>query len=743
MIRALRFLSVLLVLASSLAQATTFEQVNTTSPQNLANKSLIAPAISNPVLSGTSSGTYTLGGTVTISSPTITTPTISSPVLSGSSSGTYTLAGTVTVTSPTITGPTITGTVAGGASYTSPSLTGTVGGSASYTTPTLASPILTTPKQLHADVVSVDNYGSFAAAISAIGSSVKTLWVPSAQTIGQSLTCPSNVTLFVNGSGALNPSSTYTLTVNCPIVAAPGSQIFGGAGTVSFGNAVNPIVHAGWFGTTMTNLQAAMDSLASGQTLLIPGAYTGTGLSLTNKSNVRITGNGSLTLSAAGSTAMAINLVGTLSNIEIDSLRIIGEGNAAYSQVGVGSNSGQTISDVSIHDLKVSAINVCISTNAYPTGTYVRAKVFNNYCSAPLGTSSGQGYGIHTSGATNSTYRNNHVDADQRHCVYHASGTNANNRIINNLCTNHRSAVASASVLAAIVVARSSGVLVEGNVVRDFYDGAVEISQEESTSLNASDIQLTNNQFFGRKNNVYTVSIGQQAIPTSYRTSNVLVQGNQFLKDWSVGGGNEDIIVNNGSEITIQGNVHRHTAVGGTDRFTGMCNVSYASSVTDCTYTYVLNNSFLADGSVLTDTRAVNYDSPSPTNTSNHWMINNRLKNIAIPAYFVAARTNPNLLWNGEMPARDGVYTAAATTPSVAGIDFLSITNSGATSITNLTNGESKQLVTLFFNDANTTITNNATIKLAGAVNFVSTANDTLTLRNLSGVWYEVSRSVN
>jgi len=51
------------------------------------------PAITAPVLSGTTTGTYTLGGT----------PTISAPVLSGTATGTYTLGGTPTITNPTLT----------------------------------------------------------------------------------------------------------------------------------------------------------------------------------------------------------------------------------------------------------------------------------------------------------------------------------------------------------------------------------------------------------------------------------------------------------------------------------------------------------------------------------------------------------------------------------------------------------------------------------------------------------------
>jgi len=76
-------------------------------------------AIDSPVLSNTATGTYTLGGT-----PTISSPTISSPVLSGTATGTYTLGGTPTISSPALSG-TATGTytLAGTPTITNPTLT--------------------------------------------------------------------------------------------------------------------------------------------------------------------------------------------------------------------------------------------------------------------------------------------------------------------------------------------------------------------------------------------------------------------------------------------------------------------------------------------------------------------------------------------------------------------------------------------------------------------------------------------
>ena len=66
--------------------------------ETLTLKTIIAP-----VLSGTVTGTYTLGGA----------PTIIAPVLSGTVSGTYTLGGAPTIAAPTIAAPVLSGTVSG------------------------------------------------------------------------------------------------------------------------------------------------------------------------------------------------------------------------------------------------------------------------------------------------------------------------------------------------------------------------------------------------------------------------------------------------------------------------------------------------------------------------------------------------------------------------------------------------------------------------------------------------------
>lgn len=108
-----RLVILLLVLTVPL-WAQTSEQVNTTGTQTLTNKTY-----SNPIFSGSATGTYTLAGTPTLSGPTISNPTVSgtiggsaawpSPGAIGAgtaSSGrftTVTTTGAITLVTPTIT----------------------------------------------------------------------------------------------------------------------------------------------------------------------------------------------------------------------------------------------------------------------------------------------------------------------------------------------------------------------------------------------------------------------------------------------------------------------------------------------------------------------------------------------------------------------------------------------------------------------------------------------------------------
>lgn len=101
-------------------------------------------------------------------------------------------------------------------------------------------------------------------------------------------------------------------------------------------------------------------------------------------------------------------------------------------------------------------------------------------------------------------------------------------------------------------------------------------------------------------------------------------------------------------------------------------------------------------------------------------------------------------------------FTNGDATPDVGGDCFFTVTNTGATTITSfdggITDGSSngrRQVITLLFFDANTTINNSGNIKLAGGT-FTSSINATIsfvfvkkTVATTGNFWFELHRSAN
>lgn len=587
-------------------------------------------------------------------------------------------------------------------------------------------------------------YGTLNEAITALGTSPVPLLVSCVLRSTLNDTVPSTTIIRVSNAGQICPDVGTTLTINA-LLDAPGRPVFcDGAGTIVLSSTTNPIVRSSWFQTTTAGFQAALNSLGSGQTLLCDRSVTGTGWTITNKSHLTIIGKCTLTLSSASSGAFIFQLVGTIDDLEIAGLSLVGENNSGYSQTGIGNASGQTISNVRTHDLSLTELNVGISYNAALGGSFTGGAIYRNTITSIIGTSAGQGYGIHLANATGISVEQNTITSAQRHAIYQAGGTNTGVRIISNHILNHRSSVATGGIVCAAVIARSTGVVFANNTIIGAYDCQLNIEHDSSTAQPSDDITITGNQFLDRKNSAYGVMIGEQLVPTTVRTTNILFEGNLFRADNANTSSNPDVFINNGSQITYRNNQHYRTNVTATAKFVGLGHDTYISATADCTNNIISHNQFFASGSSLTDVRGVEITGDITTGTSVHTILDNLGPQLTLPVYMVATRTNPYLIYN-EIPAgrRLGYYTAADTTPTVYHADLLPIANAGAVSITTFDEGIEAQRVALWFSDSNTTLVNGATLKLAGAVNFTSSSNDILTIEKHGAVWYEVGRSVN
>lgn len=472
---------------------------------------------------------------------------------------------------------------------------------------------------------------------------------------------------------------TLRLTKGSPLTYAEGDANFSGLADLSlttftqFGTGavartaqakLQDVINAADFST----LQQAVTAVSAGQTLNVDDDYIiGASLSVSNKTNIKITGKGSITLSAASSTARIFDLVGTINGLEISDLTLIGENNAAYTQVAIGNASGQTISNTWFCRNKISNINIGISFNAESGGSYTRGHALDNDLTNLVGTSGGQGYGIHLAKATMCEVRGNTIDNASRHAVYQAVGTDCQNIIAFNKIKNHRSSVFNASIRAALEIVRSSGVLVAFNTLDSCYDGGLQVGHDTSESANCSNIDIIGNEFTNRKNAISDMYVGENSVPTSYTTQSVRIRNNTFNSGIeATDPGGTEITVYNGKYIEVKGNTMRKTGVAATARFIIWGADTAISAVDDFNECSAIGNKFIAEGSVLTSTIAITVPTDVATGTSVHRLENDEHTNIAIPVSNATTPTNPNLMVITEQCPRvlngTGASVGAGTT---------------------------------------------------------------------------------
>jgi hypothetical protein len=114
---------------------------------------------------------------------------------------------------------------------------------------------------------------------------------------------------------------------------------------------------------------------------------------------------------------------------------------------------------------------------------------------------------------------------------------------------------------------------------------------------------------------------------------------------------------------------------------------------------------------------------------------------------YATAKSNPHNVTVIDNSNITGTLDNTGTPAVYLSTPAKSFVTSGTTAITNFTAGSQGQVITIIARHS-VTITNGASILLAGGVNFAMTAEDTLTLILRPDIvagakWVEVSRSVN
>ena len=505
----------------------------------------------------------------------------------------------------------------------------------------------------------------------------------------------------------------------------------------------------------VTAIQAAFTALSTGQTVYFPEVYNvNATLTLASKVGVKLIGPGGMTFSSAAVTDHLIDITGTSSNIVIDGLTLTGEAitGATGVQVAISINNVGTnvVSNLKVINCTISAVNVGVGL--YGTlSTIKEVLVHGNHISNITGVVAGQGYGVICSGAKQVIVSDNLLDGCCRHSLYQGNGTDVGVTFSNNTILNHRSSINTGTFFAAIVVSRSSGVSVIGNTVQSFYDGGMEISHVTADVANCMDILVSGNRFINRQNAVQTLMIGEGLTPGTYNTSEVKILGNVFNDSATTSGHITHLMILNGLNLQIENNEFISTSCT-TTLYQIECGYdAFAVTVnaTDMDNIFIRGNTFTAKGTV-TNVYAVRCSTSvsAATATTKVQVLNNNIVGMAL-VHLITFQTAQLTTFVAYNPGNThavvtSYYQNGSTAPSCAGVNYLNIANGGATTITTFNDMVVGQKLTLFFADANTTLSNtNIYVSTPGA--FVAGDKDVFELICIaaSTSFTEVGRSVN
>jgi parallel beta-helix repeat protein len=501
----------------------------------------------------------------------------------------------------------------------------------------------------------------------------------------------------------------------------------------------------------------AITAASGGLLELPPGTYRIVS-ALTIPANTTITGYGAtLDFSTAGNIA-ALTLG---SNVKLFGFKLIGPGNASYNGTSIGIKcygtdntpsaptyiTGPTLQDLFVTEFAGQGVDCKYNDNGKVSECYVsecgytgiqllscnRFQVSNSYVGQITPGTSGNAYGISVSSSEGTTT---------------ADPVPVFNQIIGNI-------VEDVTVWTGIDTHGGDALIVSNNTVHNCKLGIKITDREENGVRTVAPKNVTVSGNYINDNNINTgaaITInGAYTTTTVDYATNISVTGNVIVGHGAVGSSIDGAIrCYSTKNLTISGNSIRRPKVVGivldfdnqSFSISGNTIVDPNDSTETCRCVYVAATSNL--GSIVGNTFVLENNALA-TNVS-EWAVEKGSGSGGTGLATTVTVSENNLVGVSsgrlQMSQFGRLYSGGNLTPSVANTSFMSITNGGATTITNFNDGYEGQVLTLTFTDSNTTI-DRTNAYLAGGTNFTSTANDILVLQKIGSFWVEVSRSVN
>lgn len=315
-----------------------------------------------------------------------------------------------------------------------------------------------------------------------------------------------------------------------------------------------------------TAVQAALNDTAQGMIVFPQGVYLCGNLTISNRTNFIVEGQGAILLwdgTAGAGDQIGLRLSGVNANVTIRHLEFNSlSGAAADGHCGVWWKNGDSPAGVRVEDCWVRSCARGVSGVRTASGTWNDLVVTGCFFDTIVGTAAGQGEGVYletnASTSINARIEGNTFSLVEQYGVHLSRGIGAIVR--GNQFVNHRSAVATAAVKPAVRINRFREVLIEGNRFNTIFDGCVQVAPSTGTTTRL--ITIRGNQMVDAGNAVPEITIGTATPAADGAPEEVLIQGNQLYRSAYRNASLIDLKA--GLRVALRENLLAHLGVTGT-----------------------------------------------------------------------------------------------------------------------------------------------------------------------------------
>ncbi len=516
-------------------------------------------------------------------------------------------------------------------------------------------------------------------------------------------------------------------------------------------------------GTTL-DTNAIINALAAtndGEALFFPpGTYLCGNINISNKSNIEIFG-WNATIQWTGSNnnhCLGFQLSNTCDNLHIHNLRFVGDTVESNLHTAIWSSSSQ-LTNINIEDLyilnTVRGISLDCSSSGYIRDSVVR----NNRIDNVVGTDAGEGYGIFFADGSGVESRqqiiNNRISRAQRQSVYCSRGKGV--LIQGNMIDRHRNSYDDGAIRGAISIERSEDIICDSNIITNSYNTSIFLGSD-NPSISLRNISVVNNHIVNPAdivNDVPHLVIGEDS-PSGGIIHGVYVESNTIH---STGSATECIRLNYGHNLIVKNN---NIFVYNGNASTRAINL-YARG--ESSLTSLSSSNWYIESNIIKVVDSSNISTGNPIRLNDLWIsssirtiFKDNIYNTPSSSFSLSSTpiVNPNVFIESDgigiafnTGSGTGYYpvrNSNNTTEDVAGLQGIILDNPAATSLSVLTNGFENQIITLWSNNANTTLvhgTQTNRLYFADGNNKRLSSGSSATFVRLNNVWRDTSVRLN